>query len=341
MKLKYKILPAGSFDGQLPINLIFVDAKDIHAAGIGYLDACRAIAKDYEEPAAVDILDMDAMTVTSDGICAPGAVVAFAAIDHHMLNEEFGYIPVSEFPYDRNIIAEEPHMKQWDALYPGRRLYRGPSVEDRGAHDGHNENQANTGRISNNNTGSEMFDMISMEEVITPFFGMRQIMLGDKVLVGKSGPEISVGIGMIVKEHQGRIFGFTYGAGMTAHRSGEYAKTVKSFMTAIVAPKPVHAEFVLRALEIGMVPGRDISSSPVNLCLAHATGHKIDLDNITKDAWIELESIGLPRSKFNAAPAKIYTHEEAVAHADEILPGVVDGKIYETTPYLQERFAEI
>lgn len=232
-------------------------------------------------------------------------------------------------------------MKQWDALYPGRRLYRGPSVEDRGAHEGHNENQANTGRISNNNTGSEMFDMISMEEVITPFFGMRQIMLGDKVLVGKSGPEISVGIGMIVREYQGRIFGFTYGAGMTAHRSGEYAKTVKSFMTAIVAPKPVHAEFVLRALEIGMVPGRDISSSPVNLCLAHATGHKIDLDNITKDAWIELESVGLPRSKFEAAPAKVYTHEEAVAHADEILPGVVDGKIYETTPYLQEHFVEI
>lgn len=171
MKLKYKILPAGSFDGQLPINLIYVDAKDVHAAEIGYLDACRAIARDYDQPAAVDILDMEAMTVTSDGICAPGAVVAFAAIDHHMLNEDFGYIPVSEFPHNREIIAQEPHMKQWDALYPGRRLYRGPSVEDRGAHEGHNENQANTGRISNNNTGSEMFDMISMEEVITPFFG--------------------------------------------------------------------------------------------------------------------------------------------------------------------------
>lgn len=341
MKLKYKVLPAGAFDGQLPVNLVYVDAKDVHAAGVGYLEACRAIAKDYDEPAAIDILDMDAMTVTSDGICAPGAVVAFAAIDHHMLNEEFGYIPVSEFPYDREIIAQEPHMKQWDALYPGRRLYRGPSVKDRGAHEGHNENQANTGRISNNNTGSEMFDLITMEEVITPFFGMMQIMHNDKVLVGKSGPEISVGIGMIVREYQGRIFGFTYGAGMTAHRSGEYAKTVKSFMTAIVAPKPIHAEFVLRALEIGMVPGRDIASSPVNLCLAHATGHEIDLDNITKDAWIELESIGLPRAKFEAKPEKIYTHEEAVANADQILPGVVNGKIYESADYLEERWAEI
>ena len=159
--------------------------------------------------------------------------------------------------------------------------------------------------------------------------------------MGKSGPEISVGIGMIVREHQGRIFGFTYGAGMTAHRSGEYAKTVKSFMTAIVAPKPIHAEFVLRALEIGMVPGRDIASSPVNLCLAHATGHEIDLDNITKDAWIELESIGLPRAKFEAKPEKIYTHEEAVANADQILPGVVNGKIYESADYLEERWAEI
>lgn len=341
MKLRYKVLPAGSFDGQLPLNLIFVDAKDVHAAGTDFLNACRAIAKDYDQPAAIDIIDMDAMTVTSDGICAPGAVVAFAAIDNHMLNETYGYMPVSEFPYDREIIAQEPHMKQWDALYPGRRLYRGPNAKDRGTHERHNENQVNTGRISNNNTGSEMFDLISMEEVITPFFGMRQIMLGDKVLVGKSGPEISVGIGMVVREYQGRIFGFTYGAGMTAHRSGVYAKTVKSFMTAIVAPKPVHAEFVLRALEIGMVPGRDISSSPVNLCLAHATGHKIDLDNISNDAWIELESIGLPRSVFEAAPAKLYTREEAIAHADEIMPGVVDGNIYETADYLQEHFAEI
>ena len=46
MKLRYRVLPAGSFDNQLPINLIFVDVKDVHAAGIGYLDACRAIAKD-------------------------------------------------------------------------------------------------------------------------------------------------------------------------------------------------------------------------------------------------------------------------------------------------------
>ncbi len=341
MELKYKLLPAGSFDNQLPIDLIFVDAKDVHAAGIDYLDACHAIAKDFGGSAAVDILDMDAMTVTSDGICAPGAIVAFAAIDHHILNTDYGYIPVSELPHDHDLIAQEPHMKQWDVLYPGRRLYRGPSTKDRGAHASHNENQANTGRISNNNTGTEMFDMITMEEVITPFFGLRQIMKGEQVLVGRSGPEISVGIGMIVRERQGRIFNNTYGAGMTAHRSGEYAKTVKSFMTAVVAPKPVHAEYVLRALEIGMVPGRDIACSPANLCLAYATGHEIDLDNITKDAWIELESVGLPRSKFEAKPEKIYTREEAIANADQILPGIVNGKIYESSDYLQEFWAQI
>ena len=284
---------------------------------------------------------MNAMTVTSDGICAPAAVVAFAAIDNHMLNEDFGYIPVSEFPYDREIIATEPHMKQWDALYPGRRLYRGPSQKDRGIHDPHNENQANTGRISNNNTGSEMFDLITMEEVITPFFGIMQIMKDGEVLVGKSGPEISVGIGMVVREHQGRIFGFSYGAGMTAHRSGEYAKTVKSFMTAVLAPKSIHAEYVLKAMDIGMVVARDISSSPVNLCLAHATGHKIDLDNISKDAWVELESIGITRAMLEAEPEKLYTREEAIANADKILPGCSEGKIYKSTDFTQIRYAEI
>lgn len=337
--LRYKVLPAGSFENRLPLNLIFVDSKDVVAADMTYLEACRAIAKDYDGAAAIDIVDMDAMTVTSDGICAPAAVVAFAAIDNHILNETFGYIPVSEFPYDREIIATEPHMKQWDALYPGRRLYRGPSDEDRGAHSDHDENQANTGRISNNNTGSEFFDMITMEEVITPFFGIMQIMKGEDVLVGLSGPEISVGIGMVVREHQGRIFLYSYGAGMTAHRSGVYAKTVKSFMNAIVAPKPVHAEYVLRALEIGMVPGRDISCSPVNLCLAHATGHEIDLDNISNDAWIELEDIGISRKMLEAAPERIYTHEEAVIHANEILPGCSDGKIYHVRDYEEIRYA--
>ena len=39
MKLKYKVLPAGSFDNQLPINLIYVDAKDVAECGITSLDA--------------------------------------------------------------------------------------------------------------------------------------------------------------------------------------------------------------------------------------------------------------------------------------------------------------
>ena len=94
-------------------------------------------------------------------------------------------------------------------------------------------------------------------------------------------------------------------------------------------------------MDIGMVVARDISSSPVNLCLAHATGHKIDLDNISKDAWVELESIGITRAMLEAEPEKLYTREEAIANADKILPGCSEGKIYKSTDFTQIRYAEI
>ena len=338
-KLKYKLLPEGAADGLLKLILIFVDKKDVSAAGLSFLEACEAVARDFPGAAAVDIVDLDAVTVTSDGIMADGAVVAFASIDHGKINPEFGFIAVSERPYSCQLLAEEPHMKQWDVNYPGRRLYRGPSPEDKGIRDSHNENMTITGRIANNNTGSEMFNLVDMTEVLTPFYGILQIMRDKEVLMGICGPEISVGIGMVVRERGGRIFGWAYGAGQTAHRSGVYAKTVKGNIPVIVGPKPMVAEYTLRAFDAGMVPGRHISCSPVNLSLARAVGHPMDLDNISKDAWAELESIGITRAWLEEPVAPL-TREEALRRADEILPGVIDGKIYKVSEISEIHYAE-
>lgn len=344
-KLKYKVLPEGSFDGMLKINLLYLDAKDVAEAGLTNREACCAVAKDFDGAAAIDVIDRDAITVTSDGIIADSAVVAFGSIDNHMIHDVYGFIPVSERPYTRELVLEEPHMKQWDKNYPGKRLYRGPSPvdrgEDKGRRDPHNENMSITGRISNNNTGSEILNLIDMTEVLTPFYGMMQIMDDGEVLVGMSGPEISVGIGMIVRERGGRIFGWSYGAGMTAHRSGEYAKTVKSDIPAILGPKSMITKYVLRALNAGCVVGRDISCSPVNLMVAYMTGHEIDLDNISNDSWIELESVGISREMLSKPVEKPLSDDEAIARADEFVPGCTDGKLYKVSDYSEYRYAEV
>ena len=233
--LKYKLIPAGAAEGRVPINLIFIDKKDVVAAGLTYRQACEVVAKNFKEPAAIDILDMDAITVTSDGIVVDYAIVAFASIDYGMINRDFGYLGVTPQAYSEKLLSEEPHMKQWDAIdaYRGKQLFRGPNFEDRWPRVPHNETQTITGRIANNNTGSEMMNVIDMTEVLVPAYGALEVMKDGEVLIGVAGPEISVGIGMVVFETYGRIFNRSYGAGKTAHNSGEYAKTVKSDYPAI------------------------------------------------------------------------------------------------------------
>ena len=83
----------------------------------------------------------------------------------------------------------------------------------------HNETQTITGRIANNNTGSEMMNMVDMTEVLVPAYGALEIMRDGEVLIGVAGPEISVGIGMVVYENYGRIFNRSYGAGKTIPQS--------------------------------------------------------------------------------------------------------------------------
>ncbi|MCD8036110.1 MAG: hypothetical protein LUE88_01820, partial [Clostridiales bacterium] len=279
MKLKYRIIPQGAADGVMPLNWVFIEKKDIDACGITPLDACYAVGKALgDDCAAIDIMDMDeACTVTSDGIVAPGAVVGVASVDHGMINKNYGYLNISELPVTDQMIAEEPHMRLWlTDDYKGKKLHRGPSTEDRGARGPNNENMTMSGRIANNNCGSEVMNMVEMTEILAPFFGIREIMTDGEVYIGVAGPEVSVGIGMVVSERHGRIFGGvnlgSYKAGMTAHNSGIYAKTVKSDYPAICAPKSVLAEYTLRALDINLVPGKDIACSPAVLAIAKAYG---------------------------------------------------------------------
>ena len=94
--------------------------------------------------------------------------------------------------------------------------------------DRNNENMTMSGRIANNNCGSEVMNMVEMTEILAPFFGQVELMKGGEVIIGVAGPEVSVGIGMVVSERHGRIFGGdnlgSYKAGMSAHNSGVYAK---------------------------------------------------------------------------------------------------------------------
>lgn len=338
-KLNYKVVPAGAAEGRVPINLLFVDKGDVDRADLSLREACEVVARDFHEPAAIDIIDMEAVTVTSDGIMADCAVVAFASCDHGKINPEVGFCGVSERSYSRQLVEEEPHLRQWNLNYPGRRLYRGPTPEDKVPRTKMNENQTITGRIANNNTGSEMMDCVDMTEILTPIYGMLQIMRGTgEVLVGLAGPEFSVGIGMVVREHGGRIFDWSYGAGQTAHASGVYAKTVKRDYPVIAGTKDILAAYVLRALSAGMVVGRDISSSPANLCIAKALGAPIDFGHITEGAWVELNSLGITK-EWLQEPCPKRTPEEIIAQAEDIVPGLEDGRKFRAADITETRCA--
>ena len=182
-------------------------------------------------------------------------------------------------------------------------------------------------------------NVVDMTEVLIPAYGALEIMKDGEVLIGVAGPEISVGIGMVVFETYGRIFHRSYGAGLTAHNSGKYAKTVKSDYPAIAGPKRTLAEYTMRALEIGLVPGKDLGCSPAVLSIAKAMGKPIAFDNIEERAWIELESVGIRRADLEA-PSTPMTREEILAKADEIVPGLTDGKLFKVADISEIRYAE-
>lgn len=304
---------------EVPLNIALVDKRDIENAGITKQEAVQAIAKEFNGAVGINIFDLDAVTTTSDGIMLEGAIVTMAAADNGKIHKEFGMLDMEEMEYSDQLIEEEPHLKQWEAYYKGRKLFRGPNPAKKliPVH-----NVVMTGRAVNNNSATEMMDCITMEEILLPIFGQIQLMNDGPVLMGATGEFISVGIGMTVAEKYGRVFPTRqFRAGDTAHGSKEYAKTLKQHIPCIVAPKGVLAKHIIQALKIGMVPGRHIGCSPAVLAVAKAYGAEIDFNNITDKAIGELESVGITMEDLKASTESI-SEEEIIAKADEIIPGV-------------------
>jgi hypothetical protein len=337
-QLRYKLIANGDADGKMPLNVAFVDTKDIAVCGLSLEQAAGAVAKSLDEPTAINIFDMDAVTTTSDGIMVDSAIVAMAASDKGKIHREYGYVPMAEIRYEAELIALEPLLKQWNANYLGRRLFRGPDVADKKipVH-----NVAVSGRACNNNSGTEMMNLVTMEEILMPYIGQREVMTGGDLAIGMTGEIISVGIGMTVMEKFGRVFSTRrYRAGDTAHGSKEYAKTLKANIPCIVADKRIHAHYTIKALQAGLVPGRDIGCSPAVLAIARATGFPIDYGNITDSARAELDSVGFT-AEWLTQKTEVLTADEALERADELVPGVVGMQKRKASELVKTRHAEI
>ncbi len=336
--MKYKVIPEGKIDGKIiPVSVAFADKKDIDAAGISQDEAIIRIAKEFDGPVAVNIFDMDAVTTTSDGIVAEGAIVRMGAGDRGHVNKEFGILSMAEIEYSEERIKEEPHLKQWKKYYPGRKLYRGPDPAKKviPVH-----NVVITGRTANNNSATEMMNIITMDELIFPILGQLQCITHGDVLVGRTGENISVGIGMTVAEEFGRVFPHPqFPAGTTAHNSGDKAKTLKEHIPCIVCDKKIIAELTIKAIEADCIPARDIGCSPVVLSVARALGSPIAFERITEEAQAELDSVGCTREWMQEKLG--LTKEEIISRADELIPGVAEAKKHKADEIVFERELKI
>lgn len=318
--LSFRYLPkgVGSKHGA-PINIALVDKKDIEKAGIQELDAIEKIAKTINGPVAINVFDMNAVTTTSDGIIVEGAIITMAAGDMGKLHKEFGLLHMEEMEVTDKLIAEEPHLKPLKTKYPGRKLFRGPDPSKKliPVH-----NVVMTGKAVNNNSATEVMNAVTMEEMLLPILGQIQAMKDGDIVFGVTGGVISVGIGMTVAEKFGRVFPTRqFAAGETAHNSGEYAKTLKTNIPCIVAPKEILAGYILDVLEFGLIPGKEIGCAPAVLAVAHARGAEIDLDNISERAWLELESVGIHKIDLEKPSPKL-CREDIIAQAEDIIPGL-------------------
>lgn len=338
-KLKYKFIPEGNLNGIIvPLSIVFVDYADVKASGLSMREACEKIAATIPGPAGINMFDMTATTTNSDGVMLDGSMTCMAASDYGKINKEFGYLEMIELEYSEELIKEEPHLKQWKKIYPGRRLLMGPDPKKKNIPI---HNAVLTGRAGNNNSATEMMHYITMEEILLPITGQIQIMKGRNIEIGGTGHVISVGIGMVVGEEYGRIVPHRqFRCGETAHNSKEYAKFLKSHIPCIVADKSILAEYIIQALEAGMVPGKDIGASPAVMSVAKHMNIKIDIDNLSKAALEELESVGFTK-EWMLAPVETLTTAEIIAKADDIIPGLDNPKKYNAADILQERFIEL
>lgn len=337
-KLKYKLIPQGNEIGiHVPLNIAFVDLADIKESDISPREAVKLISGTLEGPVGINVIDMDCVTTTSDGIMTEGTVVLMAAGDRGRINPDFGILEMEEIPYSDELIKEEPHLKQWE-MYPGKKLFRGPNPNKKiiPVH-----NVVITGRAGNNNSATEMMNIVTMEEILLPILGQLEIINDGYVVTGNTGDVISVGIGMTTAEKFGRVFPTRqYKAGDTAHGSGEYAKTLKRHIPIIAADKAAIARKTIKALELGMVPGRHIGCSPLVLSIAKAMGFEIAFDNITERAYEELNSIGITK-EWLMEKVPLMSAEEVMARADEIIPGINNPRKFHSSEIAAVRYVDI
>lgn len=328
-ELPYRFFPEGQLKEQyVPVGLALVNYADVLALGLTPREACERIAKKHSGPIAINIWDMDtACTTTTNGIMYDGSIVAMAAADYGRINKEFGYLDMRVIEYDsdpgKEIRADEPHLIQWSTYYPGRRIITSPIHKNVPVH-----MVAITGRAGNNNSGTEMMHYLNMEEILFPVGGQMAVMKGRTVEYGRTGGVISVGIGMYCAEKYGRIVlnkGFP--TGTTAHGSGEYAKTLKAHIPIIVGEKPMVAEYIIKALKLGLVPGRDIGGSPSILSVAKAMGAPIAWERISSAAKEELASVGIDDAWYEKK-TDILNPEDIIKNAFSIIPGVENPVLY-------------
>ena len=315
-----------------PINIALVDKKAIETAGISEEKALATIAATISGPVAINVFDLNAVTTTSDGVIVKGAIVTMGAADRGKIHREFGVLHMEEIKVTPELLVEEPHLRPLSSLYPGCSLFRGPDPAKKliPVH-----NVCMTGKAINNNSATEMMNAVTMEEMLFPILGQLQVMQQDDIVFAVTGGVVSVGIGMTVAEKFGRVFPTRqFSAGETAHDCGEYAKTLKAGIPCIVAPKSVLAKHIIEVLEFGLIPGRDLGCSPAVLCVAHALGSAIDLENISKRAWLELESIGLTKNQLTA-PGLQLSRNEIIARSDEIIPGLIEPHQVKSTDYFK------
>ncbi|QGU96072.1 hypothetical protein GOM49_14090 [Clostridium bovifaecis] len=338
-KLKYKFIPEGTLNDILvPLSIVFVDYADVKACGISMREACEKIATTIPGPAGINMFDMTATTTNSDGVMIDGSMTCMAASDYGRINKEFGYLEMVEVHYSDELIEAEPHLKQWMKNYPDRRLLMGPDPKKKNIPI---HNAVLTGRAGNNNSATEMMHYITMEEILLPISGQVEIMKNGKVEIGGTGCIISVGIGMVVGEEYGRIVPHRqFKCGETAHNSKEYAKFLKSHIPCIAADKSVLAKYIIQALQTDAVPGKDIGASPAVLSVARHMKIKPNIDNMSKAALEELESVGFTKEWMMEAVEEL-TPEEIIARADEIIPGIDNPHKYNVSDIIQERYVEV
>ena len=81
-KLTYKMIPEGMLKGKyVPLNIAFINYRDVKACGITPREAFEAVAKTVDGPVGMNIFDPDVVTTTSDGVMVDGTTVFMAAAD--------------------------------------------------------------------------------------------------------------------------------------------------------------------------------------------------------------------------------------------------------------------